>query len=105
MKLKKTCKNCIHAKRISVNSDMLCMYKGVVSADYVCKRHKYISDSSPVYYKKYRCVDCSNFAVKSDGRGTQSSIGLCRLFSVRYFDGRNKNACSKFEHRQEKGVS
>jgi hypothetical protein len=105
MKPEKSCRNCIKGTRIHVNDDILCPSKGVVSPNYVCGRHKYISDSEPAHYKKYKCINCEYFSTKSDGKKIHSSIGLCRLFSVRYFDGRGKNACSKFEHRQERGVS
>ena len=105
MKSEKTCKNCIKGIRIHVNNDILCPLKGAVSPGYVCGRHKHISDSEPVFYKKNKCVHCANFLVNRDKENTYSTIGRCSLFSVRYFDGSQKNACSKFEHKQERDVS
>lgn len=106
MKPEKSCKNCIKGTRIHVNGDILCPVKGAVSPNYVCGRHKYISDSEPAYYKKNKCIHCNNFLIKRDGKNTTTvTIGLCSLFSVRYYDGRQKKACSKFEHKQERVVS
>ena len=105
VKSEKTCKNCIKGIRIHVNNDILCPLKGAVSPGYVCGRHKHISDSEPVFYKKNKCVHCANFLVNRDKENTYSTIGRCSLFSVRYFDGSQKNACSKFEHKQERDVS
>ena len=105
MKLKKTCKNCIFAIRIVVNSDILCLRKGAVTPNFVCGKHKMIAESDPVQYKKFKCMDCSHFIYKNAAPGKESSVGVCRLFSVRYFDGRKRSACSKYEHSRERVVS
>ncbi len=105
MKLKKTCKNCVYAIRMVVNSDLLCLRKGAVSPMFVCGRHKMISFADPEFYKKNKCAECSHYILKNGVSGNEPRIGVCRLFSVRYFDGRKRSACSKFEHCQELSVS
>ncbi len=104
MKIKKSCKNCAIGIRMVVNNDILCKINGAVSGDYICSKYKAIRNTAPAFYKKFRCIECDHFIVKKDNRSLPSSIGICRMFSVRYFNGRRKNACSKFEHRKERGV-
>lgn len=104
MKLKKTCKNCVYAIKIVVNNDLLCLRKGAVSPAYSCGRHKMISFAEPEIYKKNNCAECAHYLLKTGVSVNDMHSGVCRLFSVRYFDGRKRNACSKFEHRQELSV-
>lgn len=103
MKQKKSCSNCIHSSSIRVNSDLLCRDKGAVSPDYVCRKHHF-APSSSIFEPQVRnkCIQCENFVTTSQSNPT---IGLCRLFSVRTFDGTQKNACSKFSRRSEQEVS
>lgn len=104
MKLRKTCGNCKKGILISVNHDILCRLKGVVSSDYVCSRHSLGIDVKSFEEKKYKCMDCEFFILKDEGPGN-SPIGLCQLFSVRHFDGSKKSACSKLLPKREYIVS
>jgi hypothetical protein len=96
MKYIKSCKNCSKGRAITLTGDVLCKYKGVVSADFVCMRHKYIPELKSYKELDYKCIDCANFCIKLDYHDNSPSIGLCKLFSVRQYDGTNKKACSKF---------
>ena len=42
MKKKRVCNNCLKGTAISLNGDILCIEKGVVSADYVCSKHRFM---------------------------------------------------------------
>lgn len=54
----------------------------------------------------YKCIHCENFEIASDNDpGGTSAKGLCKLFSVRYFDGFQKSACSKFVKNPQSEVS
>ena len=98
MKLRKSCSNCIKGVAVLVNNDIFCREKGIVSQDYVCRKHKFNPDAKSFKEMNYKCIDCENFITSAGDKysGPPSSIGLCQLFSVREFDGRQKNACSKF---------
>ncbi|NLM49916.1 MAG: hypothetical protein GX196_03060 [Clostridiaceae bacterium] len=37
----KACKYCAHSKAIKYNTDFLCKYKGVVGANFICKKYKF----------------------------------------------------------------
>jgi hypothetical protein len=104
LKLCKACSNCKKGILIPVNCDILCRVKGVVSPDYVCSRHSFRIDTKQFEEKKYKCIDCEFFILKDDDLGN-SDMGLCQLFSVRYFDGKNKNACSKYMMKREVSIS
>lgn len=119
MKYLKACRNCLKGKPIFLTGDVLCKYKGVVSADFVCIRHKLIPELKTYKEMDYKCIDCANFSIKYDSYGQAqasssgssirssaetsigSSVGLCKIFSVRPFDGTKKCACSKFMMRPE----
>jgi len=103
MKQKKSCGNCIKATSIPVNNDLLCREKGAVSPDYVCKRHRFAPAPKVATYVKNKCINCENFILNT--ASTNTTTGLCQLFSVRQFDGAEKNACSKFAPRSESEVS
>lgn len=95
MKQGKSCMNCIKGTVVSVNNDVLCREKGIVSPDYTCRRHRSIPDAKTFKEKNYKCSECENFIINTKADG-EALIGLCQLFSVREFDGKEKNACSKF---------
>jgi len=101
----KSCRNCLKSRPIPFTGDVLCRYKGVVSADFACMRHKYIPNLKSFKELNYKCIDCANFSTKrdyvSDSADYNSVIGLCRVFSVRCYDGAKKSACSKFVMRAE----
>lgn len=105
MKSKKTCSNCIMGTMISVNNDILCREKGVVSPDYVCSKHRSTPQSKSFKQMNYKCIHCENFIVNMNNAEGKTTVGLCQLFSVRQFDGEEKNACSKFVKRSQVQVS
>jgi hypothetical protein len=96
MKPARTCANCIKSRPISFTNDVLCKNKGVISANFVCIRHKFIPNFRSFKEMDYKCIDCTNFIISKKNLHHNQSIGLCRLFSVRNFDGNKKKACSKF---------
>lgn len=102
---KRTCNNCLKGTAITINNDILCIEKGVVSGDFVCSKHRYMPAFRAVKRKIYSCVDCENFIIFNtsdvDGRAT----GVCNLFTVRKYDGRQKKPCSKFVLRSKKEIS
>lgn len=104
MKIKKTCSNCIKGKKIPVNDDIFCLVKGAVTPDFVCSQHKF----APIKKSKMKdmgpkCIDCINFVTRNNNPD-DLNIGVCRLFSVRLFDGTLKNACSKFQKKESQEV-
>jgi hypothetical protein len=103
MKYLKACRNCLKGIPISLTGDILCKYKGVVSTDYVCIRHKFIPELKTYREMDYKCIDCANFCIKPSSYDQTSdlTIGLCKLFSVRHFDGTQRKACSKFLMKSE----
>ena len=101
MKQKKSCSNCIKASLIPVNNDLFCREKGAVSPDYVCRKHRFAPLPKVAAHVKNKCINCENFILSSQN----STTGLCQLFSVRQFDGTEKNACSKFSPRSVSEVS
>lgn len=111
MKYLKACRNCLKGRPICLTGDVLCKYKGVVSADYVCIRHKFIPELKTYREMDYKCIDCANFCVKHGSYDQDPgchipgySIGLCKLFSVRQFDGTQRSACSKFLMKHENRI-
>ncbi|MCX8131324.1 MAG: hypothetical protein N3I35_14685 [Clostridia bacterium] len=105
MKEKRSCNNCLKGTPMTVNSDILCRDKGVVSPDYVCSKHRY--SPVPKTYKdlNFKCVHCENFILNINNSKDTPGLGLCQLFSVRPFNGENKNACSKFIRKTQSEVS
>lgn len=96
MKQKKSCMNCIKGTVVTVNNDILCREKGIVSPDYACRKHRALPDAKSFKERNYKCIDCENFILNIKCVDGESHIGLCQLFSVREYDGKEKNACSKF---------
>lgn len=105
MKRERSCKNCIKGTLISVNGDILCSIKGAVSPDYVCSKHRFMPDVQLSKEVKNKCIDCEFFILASDTESEERCIGLCQLFTVRQYNGMEKNACSKFSRRKELDVS
>lgn len=104
-KQKKSCINCRIGKTIAVNNDILCKYRGVVSLDYVCSKYKYRPEVKPFNDTYYKCIDCENFILDASNSKGTSAVGLCNLFSVRQYNGKQKNACSKFVRKPAQVVS
>lgn len=96
MKYVRSCANCINSRAIALTTDVLCRKKGVVSSNFVCIYHKFIPNFKSFKDLDYKCIDCANFIVHEKNLQNNQSIGLCRLFSVRCYDGNKKNVCSKF---------
>jgi len=96
---KKSCANCVHGSPVPVNCDILCYFKGIVSGNYCCSKHRY----TPINLKfKRKCIQCEYFIQSAGGGNENKNTGYCKLFTVRTFDGTSKNACSKFSRRQGK---
>lgn len=104
-KLKRSCSNCIKGSIIAVNNDILCREKGAVSPDYVCPGHRWIPERKSIKDQNYKCIDCENFILNAKSADDTFPIGVCQLFSVRQFNGTQKNACSKFVKKAESNVS
>lgn len=103
MKSKKSCSNCIKGRSMTINSDILCREKGVVSPDYICPKYRPMPESKFIKSGSNKCIDCENFIVNVFS-SNRTTFGLCQLFSVREFDGTQKNACSKFVQRSDSEV-
>lgn len=94
---KKICTNCVHGSPVPVNRDILCHFKGIVSSNYCCSKHRYI----PINLRlKRKCIQCEHFIHSAERGKENKNIGYCKLFTVRTFDGTAKNACSKFSTKQ-----
>jgi hypothetical protein len=102
MAKKKSCSSCIHGIAIPVNDDILCRYKGAVSRDYKCSKHRSVPPAK-ASGKEYgfKCVHCENFIIVSKDPVSSTTVGLCQLFSVRSYVGEEKNACTKFVKSSE----
>ena len=90
---------------IRINGDILCRYKGVVTPDYVCSRHRYAA--TPIDTKAHgnKCYYCEFFVRDLENSDSFEAVGHCRLFSVRKYNGREKNGCSKFSRKSQVDVS
>jgi len=97
MKQSKCCSNCERGIPLYLTKDILCKYRGVVTADYVCFKYKNSTDKSSNQQVLYRCTHCEYFLVQLDS--PNQNVGKCKLFSVREYDGSTRNACSKFSKR------
>ena len=104
MKQKKSCNDCLKGIQININNDILCSIKGVVSRDYVCSKHQAISTVKNIIVKN-KCIDCEFFIQSTVSREVLPNIGFCQLFTVRQYDGEQKNACSKFSKKSELIIS
>lgn len=105
MKKKRSCNNCLKGTAISLNCDILCIEKGVVSADYVCSKHRFMPALKSIKRKINTCVDCENFIIFDTTNIEDRAVGICQLFTVRKYDGKTKRVCSKFVKRVKKEVS
>jgi len=103
--MQKTCGNCIKGIPVPINNDIFCREKGIVSPGFTCRRHRFMPEARPFKEMNYKCIHCENFILNAGASEKLSSIGLCRLFSVRQFDGEQKNACSKFAKKSHLSVS
>lgn len=104
VKQEKNCSSCRKGIRININSDILCRIKGVVTPDFVCTKFKEMSNPKINTAQKYKCVDCE-FFIQDRAPDVLANTGFCQLFTVRYYNGRTKNACSKFSRKIDRIVS
>ncbi len=102
-KQKKSCSNCLKGTSMAVNSDILCREKGAVSPDYLCSKHRFAPVNKSNKDLSNKCINCENFIINPAAQ--TPNTGLCQLFSVRQFDGTQKNACSKFSKKSQLEVS
>jgi len=100
LKLIRTCSTCQRGIAISINNDILCRDKGVVSPDYVCSKHKFAPLLKSNKRDTFKCSDCENF-IMDDEISSDSTFGFCQMFRVRPFDGKQKKACSKFTKKKK----
>jgi hypothetical protein len=103
MKPIRTCSNCIKGSPISINNDIFCRDKGLSPRLLLYQAQIYTRSPSNTG-NEFQCIHLPEF-VPYGRSGDNTSIGLCRLFSVRQYDGEQKNICSKFIRKLEKGVS
>lgn len=114
MKRSGNCSNCARGISIQVNSDIFCSIHGAVSKDYRCSR--YIRKPAlwsvdapaapePEHEKIIKCIECEFFFVPEANRKNNPDIGYCQLFTVRHYNGRTKNACSKFSKKISRNIS
>lgn len=80
MKPIKSCANCVKSIPISFTNDVLCKSKGVISSDFVCRRHKFIPNLKTFKEMNYKCIDCTNFILDERSLHHNQPMGLCRLF-------------------------
>ena len=95
MKHDKCCNNCDRGAPLHLTKDILCKYRGVVTPDYVCHRYKELCSSKKQI--QYNCTHCEYFLVNLNQE--DENIGQCKMFSAREFDGRSRNACTKFSRK------
>ncbi len=105
MKQAKSCSNCARGMKMNINKDILCKIKGVVSRDYLCSKYQRTSEVWSVTERTSKCIECEFFINSRGEAETDTSIGYCQLFTVRYYNGEIKSACSKFCRRVEKSIS
>lgn len=102
MKLVKNCKNCLKSKPLPLSDHYLCSLKGIVTADYVCNQHRWILPTL-LNVKSFRCIDCKNFHPTEVNR--EGTLGTCRLFTERAYNGSLRKACSRIVLRKTDQIS
>jgi len=105
MRQAKSCNNCARGLKMSINKDILCRVKGVVSRDFTCSKHLRMPDAWIHSERKPKCIECEFFTPPEDESEHDPSVGYCQLFTVRYFNGEIKSACSKFCRKPERIIS
>jgi len=93
--LKKSCENCIKGTSIGVNADILCREKGAVSPEYVCMGYRSKPQPKSVKEMNYKCIHCDYFNLAQTNSNDSTAMGFCMMFSVRQYNGKERNACSK----------
>ena len=105
MKQTKNCGNCARGIKMNVNKDILCKIKGVVSRDFICTKYLRMNEVWSSTERKPKCIECEFFINSENETGQNTSIGYCQLFTVRYYNGEVKSACSKFCRKSERNIS
>ena len=113
MKRSGNCSNCARGISMKVNPDIFCSIHGVVSRNYRCSKYvrkpaQWSTEAPGTNYDAQwgnRCIDCEFFLVQHSEPEHNPSVGCCKLFTVRNYDGSTRNACSKFSRKPEKSVS
>ncbi len=105
MKQAKSCSNCARGIRMSINKDILCRVKGVVSRDFLCAKHLKMTEARLSPESRPKCIECEFFITPVNETGIDPVKGYCQLFTVRYFNGETKGACSKFCRKTERIIS
>jgi hypothetical protein len=102
-KMQKNCGNCLNGINNNFNTDIICRYKGVVTRDFCCFKHRLNPYCIGAFNKTaFHCIDCSFLIVEPENES--ASVGYCQLFTVRKFDGSKKKTCSKFELKSKQGA-
>ncbi len=104
MKQARCCGNCARGIKMGINKDILCRAKGVVSKDFVCSRYKMPPAAWTASERKPKCIECE-FFISSESGESSGPMGCCQLFTVRYYNGEEKSACSKFSKKTMKIIS
>lgn len=63
--IEKSCSNCRYGLPVSVNGDILCRMKGVVSPNYYCSKHKF---DYQVKLLRPKCIGCKNFITPDEAK-------------------------------------
>lgn len=90
---------------MNINKDILCRIKGVVSRDFVCAKYLRMAEVWSVSERKPKCIECDFFITSQSETELNPAIGYCQLFTVRYYNGEIKSACSKFCQKSERIIS
>ena len=90
---------------MNINKDILCRIKGVVSRDFVCAKYLRTAEAWSVSERKPKCIECEFFIPSQSETEHDPAIGYCQLFTVRYYNGGIKSACSKFCRKSERIIS
>lgn len=106
MKQAGNCSNCARGVKVKINKDILCKIHGIVSKDFRCARYaRRVETWSVIAESKPKCIECEFFIDAHTEKEQDPSIGYCQLFTVRYFNGETKTACSKFCKRSQRNIS
>lgn len=105
MKQAKSCSSCARGIKMSINKDILCKLKGVVSRDFVCAKYLRKSGVWSASERTSKCIECEFFITSRNETEQNTSTGYCQLFTVRYYNGEVKSACSKFCKKAERSIS
>lgn len=105
MKQVGNCGNCARGINVNINRDILCKIHGIVSRDFRCAKYVRKVETWSASELKPKCTECEFFIFSPDESGSSPAYGHCQLFTVREFNGRLKNACSKFCGKPERNIS